>query len=429
MKTLLSKNLRYFLRCTALILLGCFPLLYVSMHFFYAKDLDELIEYRARDFRETYLPGMTLADVDTWNRYNEDLQILDDAAGQPTDKYLRQSFYNRAEGHPVDYRVIYTRLVIDDCPFLCMSRIPMIEPGDLLGMLVSQYAVLFAVLLLLLAWLQRRIARKLWVPFYHTLAQVEQFRLERGTVPVFGETDVREFARLNKLLEELIINNLETYNRQKEFIQNASHELQTPLAVFQSQLDLLLQEPELTEEQGERIRSLYDVSSRLTRLNRNLLLLARIENAQFRDTEWMDVGEVVRGQLCYLLPVIENEGLTLESSLAEGVRVKGNRTLLESLVGNLLTNAIRHNTTRGKICLTLADSRLTVSNTGEPQPLDGERIFQRFSRTDERRKGNGLGLAISRSICTYHGWCIAYEYRKPLHVFVVEFEAVDSDIT
>lgn len=78
---------------------------------------------------------------------------------------------------------------------------------------------------------------------------------------------------------------LDSYRVQKEFTENASHELQTPLAIFQSKLDLLLQQQELTESQAEIIQDLYQMTSRISRLNRNLLLLAKIDNAQFAKSE------------------------------------------------------------------------------------------------------------------------------------------------
>ncbi len=105
----------------------------------------------------------------------------------------------------------------------------------------------------------RLISRRMWKPFDETLDRIEQFKLEDEKLPTLPDSDIQEFKRLNAALDTLMKNNLASYRSQKEFTENASHELQTPLAIFQSKLDLLLQQPDLTEPQAEIIQSLYQV--------------------------------------------------------------------------------------------------------------------------------------------------------------------------
>ncbi len=199
--------------------------------------------------------------------------------------------------------------------------------------------------------------------------------------------------------------------------------MQTPLAVFQSQLDLLLQDTDLTESQVKVVQSLYTVSSRLRRLNKNLLLLAKIDNYQFKETQEIDFNQVLKTQLSYLKDLAEDYGITVLIDSKNPLHVTANKTLLESLINNLVVNAISHNKNNGSISIEVKDRTFLISNTGEKTPLDKDKVFRRFSRTSEKKKGNGLGLSITYQICKLHGWKIEYEYPdEGLHRFIVRFD-------
>ena len=291
---------------------------------------------------------------------------------------------------------------------------------DIMHGIMIQFALITGVLGIAIVFTVRVISRRLWKPFDETLKQIEAFRLENGKVPVLPDSDVREFARLNHTLNSLMENSLKSYHTQKEFTENASHELQTPLAVFQSKLDNLLQQPDLTEQQAEMILGLYEVSARLSRLNRNLLLLAKIDNNQYARLEPIDIVTVVSE----LLPYLENLSgkiIIRKNFEIPVLMVRANKVLLESMINNLVVNAVRYNKLDGGITIALKDRQLVVSNTSDEQPLDSNLIFNRFYRPSEKIKGNGLGLAIVKAICDYHDWQIIYSYEEGRHIFTVRF--------
>lgn len=420
MRTLADKNLRGFFIYTTLVLLCCAPLLFFLMRHFYAEDLDELIIFRSDEFISKRLPSFSKEDIDHWNKYNEDVAIVPYSDLYVFDKPVKEAFFNSAEGYPVDYRVFYRKIEIEGKPFVLMSHIPMIENKDLLATMGSQYGLLFLALLVSLTILQRMMSKKLWKPFYDTLDKIEGFKLESGQKPDFEQTTTIEFSRLNEKLNGLMVDNITIYKQQKEFIENASHELQTPLAVFKSQLDILLQQPGLTQSNTEIIRSLYAVSARMTRLNKNLLFLARIDNAQLSNMEVVDFVKILHDQLLYLRELAESEGLTVHVETGNSLNLKANKLLVESLINNMVVNAIRHNVKEGTINIKVDNSGLKVSNTGVPYALDPNKIFRRFSRSSEEKKGNGLGLAIVQQICIMHGWEVGYNYENNLHVFGVK---------
>lgn len=160
---------------------------------------------------------------------------------------------------------------------------------DIMRGVMFQFLLITGVLSISLVLMMRFISKRLWTPFDDTLKQIESFTLEDEALPLFADSNVKEFTRLNTVLIRLMKNNLKSYKTRKEFTENASHELQTPLAVFQSKLDILIQDPDMTEAQAKIVQNLYEVSNRLSRLSRNLLLLAKIDNRQYKQMEQIDV--------------------------------------------------------------------------------------------------------------------------------------------
>ncbi|WP_418210586.1 sensor histidine kinase [Bacteroides zhangwenhongii] len=291
---------------------------------------------------------------------------------------------------------------------------------DILHGIMIQFALIVTVLGVAIVLMMRFISGRLWQPFDKTLEAIERFKLENGMCPQLAESEIKEFARLNTTLERVMTDSLHSYRLQKEFTENASHELQTPLAVFQSKLDLLLQQPEITERQAFIIQDLYRINSRLSRLNRNLLLLAKMENNQFSRTDSIDVITVMNELLPYLESL--SEGLALKQNFSVStLPLKANRALLESMINNLIVNAVRHNKSNGEITVSLSDKQLTVSNTSDETALDENLIFNRFYRPSEKTTGNGLGLSIVKAVCEYHGWKILYHYTNGNHEFTVRF--------
>lgn len=291
---------------------------------------------------------------------------------------------------------------------------------DIMQGIMIQYLLISGVLGIAIILVNSIIAKRLWKPFDEILKQIEDFRLESGVIPPLAESHIKEFTRLNIALNRLMENSLQSYQAQKEFTENASHELQTPLAVFQSKLDLLLQQPDLTQQQAGIIQGLYDVSNRLTRLNKNLLLLAKIDNKQYSQLAVVDVIATLKEMLPLLETLTGDISLHNEFHCTE-LKINGNQSLLESLINNLIVNAVRHNTPHGEIRISATANRLTVSNTSSEGALDKQLLFNRFYRPSEKVKGNGLGLSIAKAICDYHGWKIDYEYKKELHIFSVDF--------
>ncbi len=288
---------------------------------------------------------------------------------------------------------------------------------DIMAGVMLQFILIFAVLSMAMYVTVRFITRRLWLPFDDTLAKTESFKLTQKDVPVFRKTDITEFNRLNDSLRSLISKNLDIYRIQKEFTENASHELQTPLAVTRSKLDLLLQE-NLSERQYELVSELYDLNTRMGHLNRNLLLLAKIENEQYVSTEAIAIRSFVENLIPSYNLLKAGCRVMLDDGKEEEWIVNANPILLECLLNNLVVNAIRH-TDKGTVEVRLCGKgKIAVINPGD-SPLDAESVFQRFKSGDSNKNGSGLGLAIVKAICEFHGWKVTYSHVQGHHEFTV----------
>lgn len=294
-----------------------------------------------------------------------------------------------------------------------------LEQDTVTGLLIQQGGI---ILLLLVAVLivMKFVPQRLWAPFRGTLEAMRDFQVEKGIVPELPKTNVSEFEELNATLRSLMTNSIKSYQVQKEFTENASHELQTPLAIALGIIDNLLQDSQLTEHQAQSLQSIAIQLRYMSRLDRNLLTLSRLENSQFStgDVIWLN-REVER-----MLPGMEAmAGETrLDVSLLDTDRqLRCNQTLFDSVLGNLVVNAIRHNKGQSPVTLTLLPDRLRVTNVSDEGALDADHIFQRFYRSKTSQRGVGLGLAIVKSICDYHHWRIEYTYEEGRHVFTVYF--------
>lgn len=295
---------------------------------------------------------------------------------------------------------------------------------DTLTGLFIQFITIVIVIMIALFLVMERVPQKLWQPFRLTLERMGKFNVEKGTVPDLPQTNVKEFSQLNQMLTEMMERSVRSYRLEKEFTENASHELQTPLAVAMVEIDNLMQDTTLNEKQMGALQNINVELRHMSRLSRNLLLLSKIENNQYRQETAVSVADKIKS----LQPMWQSLCVdkTMTFSLDASTLVYCNEVLLESLLNNLVVNAIRHCTPQGEIKVTLKDKALTVSNTSDGVPLNGERIFSRFYRGQESQdsgsqKGNGLGLAIVKSICDYHHWNVRYAFEQGCHCFTVDF--------
>jgi signal transduction histidine kinase len=265
----------------------------------------------------------------------------------------------------------------------------------------------------------RRVLSKIWRPFYRSLELIGSFKVDDRAAVVYPETDIEEFRLMNVHFRKAAENASRDYRNLREFSENASHELQTPLAIMRSNLDLLLQEG-MTERQSELMQGVYAAVRRMKRLQESLLLLTKIDNRQFGGVDDIRLDLVVSDKVQQLQELLHARSLHCRLDLEEA-SVPANRELLDILLNNLFSNAIRHNIRDGEIHAQLDRHSLRVSNTGTREPLDGSRIFRRFYKRSSQADNNGLGLSIIKQICDTTAMKVQYAFAEGWHSFTISW--------
>lgn len=240
----------------------------------------------------------------------------------------------------------------------------------------------------------------------------------------FPASSIREIDELNQELNELSVFLNREYHSQKEFIENLSHELFTPISNIRGKLELLIQSENLKETDIKLIAKALEGLDRLIRVNRSLIILTKVENSQRIEKREFSISEVVDQALDLFEDQIRLHGLTLVKKAEDHNRIRANRDLIEILVVNLLRNAIIHNKEDGALEIIIGSHTLQISNTGIPESLEAGRIFKRFSSDSEHSQSVGLGLAISRRICSASDIGIRYTYENGMHRFTLDFSHI-----
>lgn len=291
-----------------------------------------------------------------------------------------------------------------------------------LTILILKFAFLtILITLLTLVIINRYVLAKLWQPFYDSLHLLKSFKINSPTDQFFPPTSINEFTLMNEHFTQTINTAKKEYRILKEFTENASHESQTPISIIQSKLDLLLQQDQLTEKQGELMNSAYTALKRLSKLNQSLLLLAKIENSQFQLTQQIDLLEMLQNKIFEFQEFWQIAGITVSTDLNASV-IKANPDLIDILFNNILSNATIHNQANGLIHLQLKQGGLEIKNTGKAEPLDTSKLFTRFYKGSSNSESTGLGLSLIKQICDVSCITPMYHYDQNSHTFIFKWQ-------
>jgi signal transduction histidine kinase len=274
-------------------------------------------------------------------------------------------------------------------------------------------------LLLILFLANRYLLNGLWKPFYMTLIKLRSFNIYDKDELHFSNTRVDEFNELNDTVQTMSSKVKSDFLRLKQFTENASHEMQTPLAVITSKLDTLIQDESLKPDLYDQVNDIYAATGKLSRLNQSLLLIVKIENNLIEDVEELRLDILITEKIKQFHELLIDNGIEVISGIAEK-QIVGSKYLVEILLNNLFSNAIRHNTKNGHIIIRLNNRELIFQNDGQPEPLNADQVFERFQK-GKKSEGTGLGLALIKNICTKYGWQVTYFYSNALHGFRISF--------
>ncbi|QJD81136.1 sensor histidine kinase [Spirosoma rhododendri] len=319
----------------------------------------------------------------------------------------------------IDIRQLEKTVTVDGQHYRVTTYEPYFEFNELTRELSGVVILAFLLLMGLSVGVGLGLARRLWRPFHATVDQLPAVQFDTGIQPVFPISSVREFNLLSRSLTDLTRKLRRQFLLQKQFTENASHELQTPLAVAAAELDHLMQSEHLNATDHRHLQQVSSALNRMSQLSRSLLLLTQVENNQFADADTVDLSALLHQFLGEYEPFFTHKNIALTSCISPGVLLSINRQLATILLTNLLKNAVRHGESDGRVQLALTPDLLTISNTGAPLPFADSLLFTRFVRNPARPDSTGLGLALIRQIADRYQLPLAYQYDPTdrMHTF------------
>lgn len=429
MTKLLNRPLKAFALYALLILLISIPVYVLVVDYIWTSELDEnnwltLQHTKKRLQTKKFTP----AEIENINHFWGELQPGVSIVRIEKRTSFQDSIYEAIRPNEYDeddgedrFRGLKSYIEINGVPYALTIETNVEESDETFVAIAAVTLIFFILLIVGFILLNRSIAAKSWYSFYQMLSSLKSFELSTDLSINLPESDIQEFQELNQSLHQLITNSVSTFQQQKSFTENASHELQTPIALLKSKLDLLIQQKNISPEISEILNSIDAPLSRLSRINKNLLVLAKVENHQYSDKEQIDLKDYLKSAITLFEDYIEEKQLRLSNDITESIMVNVNAFLIETLIHNLLSNAIRHTPKGGQITVSYQQTSFQVRNTGK-ESLDKSRLFERFSTSTNDKVSSGLGLAIIQEIAKKYGWRLTYNFESSFHVFSVSLE-------
>lgn len=339
-------------------------------------------------------------------------------------RHYRQVFYDATvyieledEDEPV--RVMCTAFRMPDGQYYELKlMISILERDDMVEAMLWYLGALFLLFLICTSIGIQLVLKGVFRPLHRLLDWLHCIQPGKEVPPLDNPTKIREFRQLSDAALDMSNRSYKAYEEQKQFIENASHELQTPLAIVRGKVELLAESEGMTEQQMEQLDEIYATLGRAVKLNKSLLLLSRIENGQYTEMEDVSVDEILDELLPDLMDIYEHKQVRLIRKREEQpFIIRCNHSLAQILVSNLVKNSLLHNREEGELQVLTTPTSLVIKNTGDV-PLDGEKLFRRFYHgMDGKKDSTGLGLAIARSIALSSSLKLTYEWQDGMHTF------------
>ena len=342
-----------------------------------------------------------------------------------TDSFRNENFFMEYDEEMEPYRVLETYFIDKNGNHHKLEiRTATVEEDDFIESLLIALVILYILIIASILIINNISLKKIWKPFYSTLNYLSDYQFGQNKKLISNKTPITEFKLLDSEIAKMISRNENSVYQQKQFIENASHELQTPIAVALNQIDVLLESDELTQKNYLEINQIRNTLKRMSTLNQSLLMLSKIENQQFKDKEQVVFNSVVKTMISDFNSILEFK--SIELVLIENGEFKTliNKDLAYSLLSNLIKNALKHNINNGKIIIEIDNLSLITKNTSNRKtPLNSEDIFRRFYKESEDHLSTGLGLSIVKTIIDNHSKMdVSYAFEDPFHVFSLKIK-------
>ena len=397
--------------------------------FFYITMIDEVndeVDDALEDYSETIiiraLAGEELpSETNGSNNQYYMTEVSKEYAENREDiQYKDSMVYIKEKGETEPARILTTIFRDDEGRYheLTVST-PTIEKDDLKNAIQVWVIILYAALLFCIVTISVWVFYRNMRPLYVLLHWLDSYQTGKKNAPLNNSTRITEFRKLNDAATRYAERTEQMFEQQKQFIGNASHEIQTPLAICRNRLEMLMEDDSLSEKQLEELIKTHQTLEYITKLNKSLLLLTKIDNGQFTDTQPLTLNLLLKQYLQDYKEVYNYRHITTSIEERDTFDITMNESLAVALLTNLLKNAFVHNIDGGHIRIIITKDGITFRNTGADCPLDEKHIFERFYQGSKKEGSTGLGLAIAESICRLQHLSLRYYYEQEEHCFEI----------
>ena len=246
--------------------------------------------------------------------------------------------------------------------------------------------------------------------FYKTVSKLENYNIGKPELIFFENSEIDELNKLTDVFKKMTLKISNDYKEQKEYTENVSHEIQTPLAIISAKADELLQSENLKKTELEQLEIIMNTTTRLAKINQALILLTKIDNRFYTNEESIPLLKLINEKLNFFKDLLSEKKVKVKLDIDSAYTLLMNSYLADTLFLNLIKNAIMHNIVNGEIIIKLDSSTLSIINTGQKLNIAGD-IFKRFIRS-ENKDSLGIGLSIVKKICGYYSIPISYTFNK-----------------
>ena len=416
---LLDRTIKSYSIFSIAILLVSAPLFYFSFQYLLFDKIDEELLEHKEEFIQSVPLIHTPADIRLYELMNKELKITNQEPSTNEDTFITFDLYDSLSGTTEPHRKLITGVELLGNRYTLEITESLVSSKDLITAIMGIHILLLILLLSGMVIINHRLAKVIWGPFYVILDKLKKYRIEQDKPIQLPNSSTREFKEFNSIISQLLKENHRAYQAQKEFTENASHEMLTPLAVVNSQIDMLMQTP-ITETQAQYIHALQDTMGKLARVNKSLLLLAKIDNQQFPAPQMIDAFPIVKKLVSQLDDQCRQKELSIGISGSGPFVVLLNPILAEILFSNLLSNAIKYAPTGAVIDIAFQHKSFTISNPGAAL-ANPDKLFNRFHQENLTGSGTGLGLSIVKKIGDLNHFTMQYTYKDNRHFFTINF--------
>jgi len=385
-------------------------------------EIDDSLEDYSEQIIIRFLAGEELPSKssNSNNQYYLSEVTPEYAGSKPHISYIDSMVYIQHKRETEPARILTTIYKDEDEKYyeLVVST-PTIEKKDLkeaiLYWIIFLYVGLLFVIIIVNVWVYQRSNR----PLHKLLAWMDEYKVGSKNTPLKNDTDITEFKKLNEAAVRNMKRAEEVFEEQKQFIGNASHEIQTPLAVCRNRIESLMEDDSLSQNQMEELAKTLQTLEYITKLNKSFLLLSKIDNRQFTENHPVEFNVIIKKFIADYQEVFSYMHIHSEIKETGIFKRQMNETLAGILINNLLKNSYRHNIENGNVFIEVSQSNIIFKNTGQDFALNSKLIFERFYQGNKKEGSTGLGLALVKSICEMEKLNIHYYFEDGLHCFEV----------